>query len=430
MSVSSVAASAVAEPAVHPGLAELAATFAHAAIRWAVLRVPDGGFSAPCGDIDLFVHRDDRGRAARTLTELRFVHLIRPGADAHFIRYFADSDSWIWLHVAARIRLGGSEVPVDALLPSATSMHAGTIPIVPHEARFWLLLWHCLADKGRVPAHHRASLVASAPYARPQGELGRRFAAGAGDPKASQVLRDAVNRRDWAAVDAAAVRPSRGTWRQRVSGAMRRLGRRAETAWRGRHLPGLTVAILGPDGAGKTTLVQSLTATVRLPSRTIYMGLTGGALRHARRLRMPPLTFVASAAVIWTRYLRGRYHRARGRLVLFDRYIFDAVAPHPHRLPRWQQRERAWLGRICPGPDLVLFLDAPGMVMFARKHAYDAATLEEWRRHFRTLALRLSQFAAIDATRSPDCVRADATARIWERYVSRTDPSRPRRIVP
>jgi thymidylate kinase len=180
---------------------------------------------------------------------------------------------------------------------------------------------------------------------------------------------------------------------------------------------GLSVAVLGPDGAGKSTLASSLCAHVPLPSRTIYMGLTGGALHHARRLRIPGVVFVASAAIIWGRYLRACYHQARGRMVVFDRYVYDAVAP-----PAYQQGVLGRLGRrlsryLCPSPDLVLVLDAPGSVMHRRKGEYDADTLEHWRQRFLSLQAASRRVTVLDATRPADAVRIDALASLWQRHV-------------
>jgi thymidylate kinase len=235
-----------------------------------------------------------------------------------------------------------------------------------------------------------------------------------------EYLLRAVVDGDWAAVErcAPAVRDVEGSvpLPQRI---VRRAWSSVQRAVASDRRRGLSVAVLGPDGAGKSTLVAGICASIPLPSRIIYMGLSGGALRHARRLRIPGLVFAATAAIIWSRYLRARYHQARGRLVVFDRYIYDAVAPHPNRLNPAQRLSRFLAGHLCPGPDMMVLLDAPGSVMYARKGAYTAATLENWRWHFRALASRSPSSHVIDATRSADAVKVDVLTALWRRQRER-----------
>jgi thymidylate kinase len=180
---------------------------------------------------------------------------------------------------------------------------------------------------------------------------------------------------------------------------------------------GLSVAVLGPDGAGKTTLIKDIQEAFILPVRPVYMGLTGGLLRYIAYLHVPGLVLLCRLLVFWCRYLRAQYHQTLGRLVLFDRYIYDAMVPHPGRL-NWLRRASRWVdGHACPGPDLVLVLNAPGEVMYARKGEYTPEKLEEWRRYYLALQNRISQLEIVDAAREKDVVRIDAIDRIWQRHV-------------
>jgi len=182
---------------------------------------------------------------------------------------------------------------------------------------------------------------------------------------------------------------------------------------------GLSVALLGPDGAGKTTLARGICSSVPFQSRVIYMGLTGGALRRIRRLRVPGVVFIASTCVIWSRYLRGRFHVLRGRLVIFERYVYDAVAPPGYTPGPFERIGRRLSQHLCPAPDLVLLLDAPGEVMYQRKREYDPHTLEGWRSDFLSLALRLPRVQRIDAAQPLGRVRIEAVERIWHSYAIR-----------
>jgi thymidylate kinase len=215
---------------------------------------------------------------------------------------------------------------------------------------------------------------------------------------------------------AAALRHGRPAFVRR---GLARAGRLVTRVLQARQRRGVSVALLGPDGAGKSTLAAGLQRSFVLPARQIYMGLTGGWLERVDRLRLPGLVRLGRVGVIWGRYLRGQYHTLRGRLVVFERYTFDAVAPTPMKLGRMGRLAR-WLdGRACPAPDLVLILDAPGTLMHQRKGEYTPETLEHWRQRFRTLEHRLSSVAVLDTTRPPEVVLAEATECIWKQYVRR-----------
>lgn len=191
---------------------------------------------------------------------------------------------------------------------------------------------------------------------------------------------------------------------------------------------GLVVSIVGPDGAGKTTLADALQQDGSLRARRVYLGKnmsTGDTLGITRWLndltetilpRIPRLFGVAlkglrlSGLVVQQRYRHvvAALHRWRGGTVLFDRYEFEqtAKAHSTLRKIRWSVMHAG-----APRPDLVVILDAPSDLLFARKGERGLAVLEDLRKTFTSLADG-DQAVIVDATASAEHVLANVRGHI------------------
>jgi thymidylate kinase len=208
-----------------------------------------------------------------------------------------------------------------------------------------------------------------------------------------------------------------------------------------------TVALVGPDGAGKTTVAKRLEDLVPFPVAYLYMGVstdssnsllpTTRLVRAVKRRRGAApdtagprdhreVTEAATAASTRSRTARAasaaratarlvnrlaeEYHRQwlawrrtrRGELVVFDRHFFadyhayDIAVDGPLPLSR---RIHGWLlARAYPKPDMTVYLDAPADVLLARKGEGSRDVLERRRRDYLALDGATPNFAVVDAT--------------------------------
>jgi len=220
--------------------------------------------------------------------------------------------------------------------------------------------------------------------------------------------------------EAAAASGARGSARGWGWRWVRRLGVLAAAARRLPKTRGRSVALLGPDGSGKSTLAKGIAASFPLPNRLLYMGLWG------RDQPATALGMVAAAAKrpprAWLRYGISQYHRLRGRLVIFDRYPYDAYQPAAPPLVALKRVYFAVLARCCPAPDLVLLIDTPPEVAFERKPEDPLEHLAALHDAYMALAPRVPHLQILPGDRTAEQVRADAMGRIWRMHLARWAP--------
>jgi thymidylate kinase len=109
--------------------------------------------------------------------------------------------------------------------------------------------------------------------------------------------------------------------------------------------------------------------------------------------------------------------------VLYDRHFVFDFAPEiaGDRAAALDRRIHWRLLRFYPRPDLVIFLDAPGAVLYARKGEWTIEELERRRQAFLRVGERTRGFVRVDATRPLDEVCAEVSRHVAH-LVSRRQP--------
>jgi thymidylate kinase len=211
-----------------------------------------------------------------------------------------------------------------------------------------------------------------------------------------------------------------------------------------------TVALIGQDGSGKSSITRSVVDQLPFGAETMYMGInlevspvmlptTRLALafkrRRGRRQDMTPhvkgngrggglITDIRRLlrATNWIAeevYRTMLIRRARRRVgfVILDRdfycdYYWAAVAPSRERRPIDVRLHGAYLRRWYPVPDLVLLLDAPPDVLHARRPEHDVAEATERRERYLALTSVLPDMQVVPADRPLAEVADDVKRRI------------------
>jgi thymidylate kinase len=416
------------EAGTHPVLRRLFSALTERGLSWALLRVPSD-LAAPTGDVDVLVAPADAGALRRVAEALGFVAL--PGWSAPpnliLVSYDRPTNRWLLLDVVTEISFRSP--PSWALAGAAAEVlgrrqvHGATVVPADDDA-FWLLLLHCLLDRGTVAAHYRAPLSELAPGAV-QSKLARIALDAAGPPWTATRFTDLVLREEWQALEdlsgpLADALNRRRTGSQRLRAAAADVLATVRKPFLLRRRRGVNVALIGPNGAGKSTTAAELQHSLPFDSRVVYMGLwkrSGG--RPPRMLA----EILGRPLRIWHRYAQAQYHQLRGRLVIFDRYVYEARLPAQ---PPWLALKRPYfwiLGHMVPPAQTSVVLDVPADVAYARKQENSADELASERRFYAALAGRIPALQVVDGSRDVEAVSADVTAILWPTLVRRWHPA-------
>jgi thymidylate kinase len=219
-----------------------------------------------------------------------------------------------------------------------------------------------------------------------------------------------------------------------------------------------TVALIGEDGAGKTTVARQLAKTLPWPSKYLYMGLSVESSNwplpttvlarviKARLLREPkngqgrlsgedlqseggsdahgPIWLAARLlnriAEIWWRHLISLIYQLQGFMVIYDRhFLFETVVDDNGVSSRekWFDHLEHWIvDKTYPRPDLAIILEAPAEVLHHRKEEEDIDYLERRMKMTRKMGRTMPAVIVVDASRPLEEVLADVKQLIVQHH--------------
>jgi thymidylate kinase len=367
---------------------------------WAVLTLDDAG-----SDLSVLVEHPPKGLGALLRAE-GFLTLRDPSAEQSvYVTYAATDDAWTRLNIGPSLRAirggGRGKELAHALLERRERV--GTVSVLAPADAFWYSALRFLVQNSSVPPDAGA-LIAASRDSLDSSPL--RALLATMDPALPDRVASTV-----AEGDTAALRGLRMPHGERIPGSSTQSPRSLrKLRLRGR---GLTIAIVGPDGSGKTTLARALVESLPMDARYVYLGMWQRSRLRELIAPIPGARFVVVLSKLVARNAGVAVHRRLGRLVVIDRFTYDAEIPSV--ASDWRGRVSAKvLSRVTGEPDIAILLDAPAELMFARKGEHDPARLEALRSAYLRLAESHPRIVVLDGARPAEDVRRSAIAVVWE----------------
>jgi thymidylate kinase len=355
-------------------------------------------------DLDLAVHPADKARITSIIEALRASNY----SAYHWSNYITNGHSFYFYWVA-----GGkvNTVPVDIIFEDRRSgmimgsgeefvagrIRHGDFWIASPEMEFSYLLVK-KASKGKVSpsqilrlqclaerlGHESAERIVGKVFRK---DLKTKIVAACLDGSIDQVFRD-LDGKSWQT--ALSQRPLKTVryW----AGQFRR------AIWRASQPSGIMVSVLGPDGVGKSTVLEGLASqfSVSLRRRSLFhwrpqvlakrkdnRPVTDPHGQSPRGSLASMLYLSVFFADCWAGHLFVIKPRlVRAGFVQFDRYFHDVlVDPRRYRYggPKWFAK---FLCRLLPEPDLVILLDANEDLILSRKTELTRAEIQRQRQAY------------------------------------------------
>jgi len=205
--------------------------------------------------------------------------------------------------------------------------------------------------------------------------------------------------------------------------------------WRRIRSPtGFTVAFLGPDGVGKSTVIQSVQHLIMPCFRRkmlIHFNPRFGASAPAPAVTNPQAQAPRSGLLSWSKalfyFFRNWAHyllkqlpaQWGATLIIYDRNHLDlSVDPRRYRMQHATGLVRQ-LATWSPRLDLLVILDAPAEIIHQRKAELSREEIDRQRGVLRTIAQTNPHAILVSTAQSPQAVSREVAQAILDRLAAR-----------
>jgi thymidylate kinase len=195
--------------------------------------------------------------------------------------------------------------------------------------------------------------------------------------------------------------------------------------------PNYMIAVLGPDGSGKSTLIEKMKV---LFQDVFKVGSHGVKVFHIRPGLFPTITELlkkkshsaekssllreawnapsstisfARLLCFWADYVLGYFVKILPELgsyhvVVLDRYYYDLLIDPSRYKIRLPHRVMKAFFAVLPTPDIAFVLDAPPEIIYPRKRELNEATIGILLNEYRNLKNEIDNVHILQATNSPE----------------------------